>query len=244
MDPAALTNGNNKATDFYSFCILALEVLTGHFIPIIPTLDDLTKRNVPVIPEDIPWNLRLHLSSGFDKDQGKRSGWTDVIVALRKCIYKYKAIQKLYMHFLTDFDIEQEIDKKNGGTFISNTSIRKYSVKSNRRNEIEVNPKMTDKIHFLKSLTDLIPSTRKKHLLVALLVITVLVASGIIVPLTIYALNNADSSAVPTTTLPSTTSTPHSPEKCRYATLDLLVSQNTLYLWFCSFISCSYRISW
>ena len=86
MDPAAVTKGNNKATDFYSFCILALEVLTGQFVPMIPTLDDLTKRNVPVIPENIPWNLRTHLSSGFDEDQRKRSSWTDIIVTLRKFI--------------------------------------------------------------------------------------------------------------------------------------------------------------
>ena len=91
MDPAAVTKGNNKATDFYSFCILALEVLTGQFVPMIPTLDDLTKRNIPVISEDIPMNLRLHLSSGFDEDQGKRSSWTDVIVALRK--YTHRTIQ-------------------------------------------------------------------------------------------------------------------------------------------------------
>ena len=84
MDPAAATKRNNKATDFYSFCVLALEVLTGQFVPKIPTLDDLLKRDVPVIPDEVPLNLRLHLSSGFDEDQEKRSSWTDVIVALRK----------------------------------------------------------------------------------------------------------------------------------------------------------------
>ena len=84
MDPAAVTKGNNKATDFYSFCILALEVLTGQFVPMIPTLDDLAKRDVLAIPDDIPLNLRLHLSSGFNDDQKKRSSWTEVIVALRK----------------------------------------------------------------------------------------------------------------------------------------------------------------
>ena len=84
MDPAAATKGNNKATDFYSFCVLALEVLTGQFVPKILTLDDLMKRDVPVIPDEVPLNLRLHLSSGFDEDQEKRSSWTDVIIALRK----------------------------------------------------------------------------------------------------------------------------------------------------------------
>ena len=84
MDPAVATKGNNKATDFYSFCVLAIEVLTGQFVPKIPTLGDLLEREAPNVPEDIPLNLRLHLSSGFDEDQSKRSSWTDVIIALRK----------------------------------------------------------------------------------------------------------------------------------------------------------------
>ena len=84
MDPAAVTKGNNKATDFYSFCVLALEVLTGKFVPKIPTLGDLVEREVPIIPDDIPKNLRCHLKSGFDEDQTKRSSWTDIIVALRE----------------------------------------------------------------------------------------------------------------------------------------------------------------
>ena len=84
MDPAAATKGNNKASDFYSFCVLATEVLTGKFVPKVPTLGDLLEREVPVVSEDIPLNLRLHLSSGFDPDQSKRSNWTDVIGALRK----------------------------------------------------------------------------------------------------------------------------------------------------------------
>ena len=95
MDPAAATKRNNKATDFYSFCVLALEVLTGQFVPKIPTLDDLLKRDVPKIPEDIPLNLRLHLSSGFDEDQDKRSSWTDVIVALRK-LYKSNVLFSIF----------------------------------------------------------------------------------------------------------------------------------------------------
>ena len=83
MDPAAASKGNNKATDFYSFCVLAIEVLTGQFIPKITTFADLLKRDVPKVPEYIPFNLRRHLSSGFDEDQDKRSNWTDVIVSLR-----------------------------------------------------------------------------------------------------------------------------------------------------------------
>ena len=84
MDPAAATKGNNKATDYYSFCVLALEVLTGKFNPKVTTFGDLLERTKPEVPESIPTELRRHLVSGFDEDQTKRSSWTDVIVALRK----------------------------------------------------------------------------------------------------------------------------------------------------------------
>ena len=84
MDPAAATKGNNKATDYYSFCVLALEVLTGKFIPKITTFADLLERTKPEVPEFIPKELRSHLVSGFDENQPERSSWTDVIVALRK----------------------------------------------------------------------------------------------------------------------------------------------------------------
>ena len=84
MDKAAVTKGNNKATDFYSFCALASEVLSGHFIPKITDLDSLMKRDNPTIPEIVPAKLRNCLLSGFDEDQAKRASWTDVIVALRK----------------------------------------------------------------------------------------------------------------------------------------------------------------
>ena len=84
MDPAAATKGNNKATDYYSFCVLALEVLTGKFNPKITTFGDLLERTKPEVPESIPKELRRHLVSGFDEDQTKRSSWTDVIVALRR----------------------------------------------------------------------------------------------------------------------------------------------------------------
>ena len=83
MDKAAVTKGNNKATDFYSFCALASEVLSGHFIPKITDLDSLMKRDNPTIPEIVPAILRNCLLSGFDEDQTKRASWTDVIVALR-----------------------------------------------------------------------------------------------------------------------------------------------------------------
>ena len=74
---------------------------------------------------------------------------------------------------------------------------------------MEVNPKIIDNLRFPKSWMGLAPSTktRKTYFLVGLLVTIVLVASGIIVPLTIYALNDTESSAVPTTTITAATTT-------------------------------------
>ena len=84
MDKAAVQHGNNMATDFYSFCVLAFEVLNGELIPVIPHLDALLKRENPTIPEKVPNELRECLMSGFDEDQTKRASWTKTIIALRK----------------------------------------------------------------------------------------------------------------------------------------------------------------
>ena len=84
MDKLAFTQGNNVATDFFSYCILAYEVLTGKFVPKITDVDSLMNRDTPSFPETIPEELRRCLSSGFDEDQEKRAKWTEVIVALRK----------------------------------------------------------------------------------------------------------------------------------------------------------------
>ena len=86
MDRAAVTQGNNKATDLFSFCMLAIEVLSGQFIPKITDLDSILKRPNPVFPDSIhvPNELRDCLASGFDEDQNKRSSWTDIIACLRE----------------------------------------------------------------------------------------------------------------------------------------------------------------
>ena len=90
MDKAAVQHGNNMATDFYSFCVLAFEVLSGELIPVIPHLDALLKRENPTIPEKVPNELRECLMSGFDEDQTKRASWTKTIIALRKyLLYTY-----------------------------------------------------------------------------------------------------------------------------------------------------------
>ena len=84
MDKAAVKQGNNKATDFFSFCMLAYEVLSGEFVPKIGDLDSLMERSNPMLPLCVPKTLRDCLMSGFDEEQDKRATWTDTIIALRK----------------------------------------------------------------------------------------------------------------------------------------------------------------
>ena len=83
MDKLAFTKGNNKSTDFFSFCVLAAELLSGTFIPKITDVDSLLSRTSPDIPENVPKELRDCLLSGFDEDQKLRGDWSDVILALR-----------------------------------------------------------------------------------------------------------------------------------------------------------------
>ena len=96
MDPAAVTKGNNRATDVYSFCVLALEVLSGRFVDKITSLDGLMKRPKPTscleFPETVPKKLRTLLCSGFDEDQNRRTSWTQLIVAFRKLHFIYLQI--------------------------------------------------------------------------------------------------------------------------------------------------------
>ena len=101
MDKLAFTKGNNEATDFFSYCVLASEVLSGKFVPKITDVDTLLNRGSPEIPENVPKELRNCLVSGFDEDQEKRANWTDVIIALRKyihcrvCLVKQKYLSKI-----------------------------------------------------------------------------------------------------------------------------------------------------
>ena len=91
MDKLAFTKGNNKSTDFFSYCVLAAELLSGTFIPKITDVDSLLSRTSPDIPESVPKELRDCLLSGFNEDQKQRGDWSDVILALRKysrCTYQ------------------------------------------------------------------------------------------------------------------------------------------------------------
>ena len=85
MDPRAANGDHDKSADFYSFCALTSEVLTGKDIPTIKDIRVVmnTKVNVrPPFPEWLSDELRSHLLSGFQEDIAKRSSWDDVIEAL------------------------------------------------------------------------------------------------------------------------------------------------------------------
>ena len=84
MDKAAVRYGNNMATDIYSYCVLASEVLNGQLIPVIPDLLSLEKREDPMISDVVPKKLRDCLQAGFVEDQQGRPDWTDIIVSLRE----------------------------------------------------------------------------------------------------------------------------------------------------------------
>ena len=97
--------------------------------------------------------------------------------------------------------IEQAIDSKNGGTFINNrNTIRKYSVVDKRRNESK--PKLIDHLHHIY-LSWIMP--RKKYWIAGLVTAFLLLVTAIVVPISIYTLN--DDQTLESTTIPTTATT-------------------------------------
>ena len=89
MDPQTLRmRGDGRydqSCDFYSYCCLAYEVLSGEWLPRITKFITLMKMEVnrrPEFPDSIPINLRKTLLSGFEEDLDKRAGWDDAMKAL------------------------------------------------------------------------------------------------------------------------------------------------------------------
>ena len=110
--------------------------------------------------------------------------------------------------------IEQAIDSKNGGTFINNrNTIRKYSVVDKRRNESK--PKLIDHLHHI-NLSWIMP--RKKYWIAGLVTAFLLLVTAIVVPISIYTLNDdqsLESTTFPTTGSPSTATITTLPVKKR-----------------------------
>ena len=93
MDPQTLRlRGDGRydqSCDFYSYCCLAYEVLSGEWLPRITKLITLMKMEVnrrPHFPRIIPIELRMILFSGFEEDRDKRASWDVVLRVLRKIL--------------------------------------------------------------------------------------------------------------------------------------------------------------
>ena len=93
MDPQTLRlRGDGRydqSCDFYSYCCLAYEVLSGEWLPRITKLITLMKMEVnrrPHFPRIIPIELRTILFSGFEEDRDKRASWDVVLRVLRKIL--------------------------------------------------------------------------------------------------------------------------------------------------------------
>lgn len=93
MDPQTLRlRGDGRydqSCDFYSYCCLAYEVLSGEWLPRITKLITLMKMKVnrrPLFPRTIPIELRTILFSGFEEDRDKRASWDVVLKTLRTIV--------------------------------------------------------------------------------------------------------------------------------------------------------------
>ena len=88
MDPiVARQSDYDHRSDFYSYCVVASEILTGIWAPEINgigvVLGTFTNKR-PDLPDQIPQELRHHILSGYEEDPDMRSSWDDVIDATRE----------------------------------------------------------------------------------------------------------------------------------------------------------------
>ena len=87
MDPLAARGNYDNRSDFYSYCVVASEILTGKWAPningIVIVLETFQNKR-PELPSHIPDDLRKHLLSGYEENPDKRSSLDDVIESLRK----------------------------------------------------------------------------------------------------------------------------------------------------------------
>ena len=86
MDPQTIKGAYNASCDFYSYCCVAYEVLTGDCLPNISLgeLFKLVQNRRPEFPDSIPSELKSVLTSGFEEDLEKRADWYDTIEAISK----------------------------------------------------------------------------------------------------------------------------------------------------------------
>ena len=90
MEPRVSYNKpNDKHSDFFSYCMMASEVLTGKELPRLELIDlfkmDQSGKNPrPPFPESLPDDLKYRLLSGFEEELSKRSTWQDLIDSFKK----------------------------------------------------------------------------------------------------------------------------------------------------------------
>ena len=86
MDPQTVKGEYDERCDYYSYCCMSYEVLSGEWLPRI-TLRDLWRMKEnrrPSFPPCIPLELRTVLLSGFEEKLERRASWNDTIEALSK----------------------------------------------------------------------------------------------------------------------------------------------------------------
>ena len=88
MDPLVAQGSDyDHRSDFYSYCAVAYEVLSGQFLPRIErliTVLNTTKNVRPPFPESISNELRAIFLSGFEENPDKRLTLDDAIDCLSK----------------------------------------------------------------------------------------------------------------------------------------------------------------
>ena len=89
MDPQTIKGEYNESCDYFSYCCVAYEVLSGKLLPRITKhkeFENISKSDNkrPPFPEWIPRELRTILLSGFEETLSKRATWDETIAALGK----------------------------------------------------------------------------------------------------------------------------------------------------------------
>ena len=83
-DPFILQDEYHEKCDFFSFCCVSFEVLSGERLPQLKLKELLTSKQNrrPVFPDWISDRLRTVLLSGFEEDISKRADWEETTPAL------------------------------------------------------------------------------------------------------------------------------------------------------------------
>ena len=103
MEPRVTKVPNDKASDLFSYCMMASEVLTGKWVPrhSLINLVHLEQSGInprPPFPKHIPDEIREELLSGFDEDLSKRPTWEQLMKELQ--VFS-KELEEQKLQFIT-----------------------------------------------------------------------------------------------------------------------------------------------